>query len=691
MKDETKSKEQLSAELAEMRQRVATLEAAETERVRAEREIEERRMYLEGVLGAAPDAIVTLDAQHRIVEWNPGAESLFGYSRPEVIGQNIDHLITNPDTFEEAVGLSQVIITSEKDVPPAEMVRYRKDGSPVDVIAAGSPILIEDELIGIVAVYTDISERKRAEEALRESEERFRAIFETAQDSVFIKDRTQRYTLVNPAMEKLFELPASKLIGLTDEVIFGKEAGAHIKEMDSRVLNGECIEEEDSKPVKGIPTTFHVIKTPMRDNSGEIVGLCGIARDVTERVRAEQALRESNRRLEETLAELREAQKQLVQQERLAAVGQLAAGIAHGFNNMMTPIICYSDMMLNDPDLGPKDREKLTAIRQQGCRAADLTQQILDFGRQAILRRRELNLVPFMEGVKSLLASTLPENIRLHLSYTAGEMRVDVDPARLQQAVVNLALNARDAMPEGGDLHIGLDRVRSLPPSGRDTPQEEGREWVRLTVMDTGTGIPADVLPHIFEPFFSTRIPERIGLGLSQVHGIVKQHGGHIEVDTRVGEGTQFSIYLPAQLATRPERPAPPAEELALAQGQGETILVVEDDTTVRAALMDVLEMLNYRPLEAKDGREALTVIKQHKGDQGISLVLCDWVMPVMEGVELVRELQQQHRAVKVVILTGHSLDQETKARAPESVVGWAQKPPRLEQLAQVVARAMAE
>ena len=393
------------------------------------------------------------------------------------------------------------------------------------------------------------------------------------------------------------------------------------------------------------------------------------------------ALRQNNRRLEEALAELKAAQQQMVQQQRLAAVGQLAAGIAHEFNNLMASVILYSDMMLRVSDLSSRDRERLTTIRHQGRQAANIVQKILDFGRQAVLDRQDLDLLPYMVRLKSFLEGSLPKNIRLHLSCDAEEVTVRVDPARLQQALVNLALNAQDAMPEGGDLTLALG-LCDKPVAGKPLP--EGG-WACLAVTDTGTGIASEVLSHIFEPFFTTRLPLRSGLGLAQVHGIVAQHGGHVEVDTTVGEGTTFTVYLPALPPSPPE--ALPAATAELPQGGGETVLVVEDNPVMRQALVDGLDLLNYRTLTAVDGREALALYEQHA--QEIALVLSDLIMPEIGGMALCRALSKRHPEARVVILTGYPLEEGDEAMRDRCVVGWLKKPVDLDRLAEAVAQAL--
>jgi signal transduction histidine kinase/ActR/RegA family two-component response regulator len=408
--------------------------------------------------------------------------------------------------------------------------------------------------------------------------------------------------------------------------------------------------------------------------------------DITERKRAEEALRESNHRLEETLEELRDTQERMVQQERLAAVGQLAAGIAHDFNNILAGITLYTQMSLRTDELSSRVRERLTIIADQAERAADLIQQILDFGRRSMIKRRPLALVPFLEETVALLKRTLPESIQISFEYKAGEFVINADPTRIQQVIVNLALNAREAMPKGGELHITMSRdTKANDIKCVTCGQIVTGDWIQVKVKDSGTGILPNILPHIFEPFFTTRAPLGSGLGLAQVYGIVKQHGGHIDVETKVGHGTTFKLYLPSVQTSRPK--ATETEPLSLTQGRGETILVVEDDLAIQTALANALEMANYHVLKASNGKEALDIIEQHEGE--IPLVLSDWVMPLMGGLELVQEMRQRRPNIKVLMLTGHPLSKLAKESAPEEVIGWVQKPPSLEQLIETVARAL--
>jgi two-component system cell cycle sensor histidine kinase/response regulator CckA len=367
-------------------------------------------------------------------------------------------------------------------------------------------------------------------------------------------------------------------------------------------------------------------------------------------------------------------------------VGQLAAGIAHDFNNIMSVISLYADMSLRTRDLPTAMYERLETMDQQARRATELIQQILDFSRRAALERRPMDLRVFMKEQVRLLERTLPEHIQVDLAYDEGDFTVNADPTRMQQAMMNLAVNARDAMPKGGRLRIGLERIRVADANHAPLSEMEAREWVRVTVSDSGTGIPPDVLPHVFDPFFTTKARgEGTGLGLAQVYGIIKQHEGHADVESAVDKGTTFILYLPAMRLAQAEAQARRSEELA--QGQGETILVVEDSTVTRQARVEGLELLGYRVLQATNGWEALAVFRRHADE--IALVVSDLVMPGMGGQALFHALREQDPTLKVVMLSGHPLEQEMEDLRAQGLSAWLPKPPDLRQLSRALAQAL--
>jgi nitrogen-specific signal transduction histidine kinase/CheY-like chemotaxis protein len=386
------------------------------------------------------------------------------------------------------------------------------------------------------------------------------------------------------------------------------------------------------------------------------------------------------------VTEQREMRTAAEHQERLAAIGQLAAGIAHDFNNIIAAIILHSELMLAEPGLSDKGLMRQRTVLQQAHRAASLTQQVLDFSRRTALELRPMDLAPFIKETLKLLQRTLPESVQVSLSLEPGEYTVRADPARIQQVFMNLALNARDAMPGGGQLRFELSHMRAEP--GRSLPffDMAAGEWLVARVVDTGTGISPDDLPHIFEPFFTTKPQgEGTGLGLSQVFGIVRQHGGFIDVGSRIGEGTTFTIYLPALI--RGDAVATEVQVTGAPRGNGETILVVEDAASIRAAVCEILEALNYHTLQAANGEEALAVFEQHA--DRIDLVVSDLVMPEMGGKALHGALRRRRPGLKMILMTGYPLGGVTRELLQDQELSWLQKPLTTLGLAEAVHKAL--
>jgi len=368
----------------------------------------------------------------------------------------------------------------------------------------------------------------------------------------------------------------------------------------------------------------------------------------------------------------RENQERIQMQERLATVGQLAAGIAHDFNNIMAAILVYADLLTDDPHMPAISRERLGIIKQQVERAASLIRQILDFSRRSIMEASVLDLLPFIKELDKMLRRVMPETIALELSYRPGSYLVHADPTRLQQALMNLALNSRDAMANGGVLRFELGSVHLAP--GEKTPIADmpPGEWVRLVVEDNGEGILPENMAHIFEPFFTTKpVGQGTGLGLAQVYGIIKQHNGYLDVESQTGKGTRVRIFLPAYAE---EHSAPDRIDSSTSfDGFGKSVLVVEDDGATREALNALLEAYNYRVFTARNGVDALELMQT--SSQPVDLVISDVVMPKMGGIPLYRIVRENWPEVKVLFITGHPLEEESQAILEKGTVHWLQKP----------------
>jgi signal transduction histidine kinase len=479
----------------------------------------------------------------------------------------------------------------------------------------------------------------------QEQARRVQQIMDTVPDGVLLLDAGRRIVLANPAAWAFLSVladgfdpnePLSRLGGLPVEDLYRIQPETLWRELETKVA----------------PQRFFEVAARPVESMAHQEGLVLVLRDVTKE---------------------RENQSRIQMQERLATVGQLAAGIAHDFNNIMSAIVVYTDLLGMELQLHPASRERLGIIQQQVQRASSLIRQILDFSRRSIMEQADLDLLPFIKELDKLLGRVLPENIRLELTYQPGTYMVNADPTRLQQVFMNLALNARDAMPSGGTLHFELQRLSIRPESQPPFPGLAPGDWISIRVADSGAGIPAEVLPFIFDPFFTTKpVGKGTGLGLSQAYGIIQQHGGGIDVRSRPGEGTTFIIYLKA-LPVPEEAAALPQEPSQEIVGAGETVLIAEDDGAARNALRALLETQNYRVLAASNGVEALGLFE--KEPQSIELVVSDVVMPEMGGVALYQALRQRRPQVKMLFVTGHPLSEENQALLQDSQVRWLQKP----------------
>ncbi len=370
----------------------------------------------------------------------------------------------------------------------------------------------------------------------------------------------------------------------------------------------------------------------------------------------------------------RERERRLQMQERLATMGQFAAGVAHDFNNIVSAILVYTDVLKRDSEMSGRNMERVDVIQSQTQRASDLIRQILDFSRHSVIEYRLFDFVPLVKEVKKMLERMLPENIRIRFEVEGNNPQIMVhgDLARLQQMIMNLALNSRDAMPEGGEIRIQLRTTEvtefQIPP----LPSMDPGEWVQLLVSDEGVGIPDQELKHVFEPFYTTKDSEEgTGLGLAQVYGIVKQHGGYIDVDSEVGQGTTFSIYIP--LTGESKDTLRPRDESESLDGKEELALIVEDDESLRSALWHLFEECNYQVILATNGEKGLEILEQ-VGDR-VSLVVTDLVMPKMGGIEMYERARGLYPHKKFLFITGHQAASQKVDLIEDPFVRRLQKP----------------
>lgn len=483
--------------------------------------------------------------------------------------------------------------------------------------------------------------------ALDAQQQRLQAVVEHLPEGVVLLDQAGRIALVNHAAQA--HLAAVATMSPTGEVV------ALGDQPLEQLLGGPELEPREITSPEGRAGVFQFVARPLADGQGAVV----VVRDVTRE---------------------RESQKVAHQQARLAAVGQLAAGIAHDFNNILMTIVNSAELAIRRQADAAFVRGRLEVITGQGERAAALVRQICDFSRQSTPSLETVDLAQLLEQTTGLLERTLPESIRIVVTRTDGPFPVSADPNQLTQVLTNLAVNARDVMPLGGELRFQLGLEPGAGTAGVPGPGP----WVVLRVTDTGEGMPPEVRERIFDPFFTTKAPGRgTGLGLSQAYGIVTEHRGHITVESQPGKGTTFTLYLPSLpdggVATKAEG----GRELAM--GGGETLLVVEDEAPVRQALAQILTHLNYQTLTASSAEDALEVHAAHAGQ--VALVLSDLVMPGMGGLGLVRALRERDPRVPVLMMSGYIAD---SARVSvDGVLAWVEKPVTARRLGTVIQEAL--
>ncbi|MCX7000860.1 MAG: response regulator [Candidatus Sumerlaeota bacterium] len=683
---------------------------------------QESEKRFKDLVAMLPQTIFEMDINGNLTFANTTAYQMFGYTKEDLQkGLNALQMFI-PDDRERVLRDIQTQIR-EGIGKGKEYTALRKDGSTFPVITYSSLIKRNDEVIGLRGMVVDITEHKQTELEHRtfanlalnlvnaESPETFARILKDATlelfswDAFYIAERvkgTKTFKIVHTV-----DTIDGKKVSI-DEL---KEGPVELKLLP-QVATGQCYlwnrepGEETILPRFGDTSRPSASLMFVQITVGEeLLGVLSVqsyqpnrytekdlallkslmdhAAPAMRRIQVEQELRDTNRRLEETLVNLQDTQKQIVQQERLAAVGELAAGIAHDFNNMLQGISGYVELALLETDVKESTAKHLNNIFSLVDHATRLIRQILDFSRKAIMESIHLSLGSYIKEAINLLQRIIPENIKLRFIASPGSDWVYGDPTRIEQAIMNLVINARDAMPDGGELKIAISPFITEADKPAPYPSMPASQWVMVEVTDTGCGIPPENLPRIFAPFFTTKERGKgTGLGLSQVYGIVKQHGGYITADSEVGKGTKFAIYLPSFKEVKDE-----GEEasMGLQRGKNELILLAEDDPTVLLVNQARLEYLGYRVLTATDGKKALEIFDQSKGT--IDLVISDIVMPEIEGITLFRELQKRSPNVKMVLVTGYPM--EGNQEIMNLGVKIIQKPFGKEKLSQVVRQAI--
>jgi PAS domain S-box-containing protein len=573
------------------------------------------------------DIIGLIEADAGVRHLNPAFEAILGYRVEDWLGKNIFTLVW-PDDLPAAEALFARSLAAPGEVVTGQLRARHADG-PFRWLEGTVTNYADDPATrGIVFNCHDITARRQAEEVVLQNEQRLRVALDTADLAVFEMDTNLRYTWIyNPQLG----YSAEQVVGRTDHELLGED-GLHVMAIKRRVLeSGQRAREEVRVRAGGGEAAFDVMVEPRRSEAGAVVGLRGASLNISQ---------------------MKALHAQLLHSQKMETVGRLAGGIAHDFNNLLTVIGGRAELATTQLQAKDPLSEDIEEIRSAAARAAALTQQLLAFSRKQMLRPELVDLKRTVAEVSKLLKRLIGENIALVIAPAAEMATVLADPGQIEQVIVNLAINARDAMPNGGSLTIETQHAELGETAARRLAVPPG-SFVRLAVSDTGIGMDAATVERIFEPFFTTKPPgSGTGLGLSTVYGIVTQSGGGISVDSEIGKGSTFTIYLPRiEGAAHASRTTPSA---AVSPGIG-IVLVVEDEAPVRRLAVDVLTAAGYRVIEAASGMEALQAMQ--RGEGPIDLMVTDVVMPGMSGVELAGRLAKSHPGMQVLYTSGFTDD----------------------------------
>ena len=637
----------------EMLQFVSTQVEAAIERTRAEQALRASEARLKAVLHSALDAHVAMDDAGRVTSWNQQAESMFGWAEREVLGQRLaDIIVPHAHREAHAAGLRRFLATGEGPIlnQRIELNALRRDGTEFPVELAVAPVRVGSSWL-FSAFVRDITGRRAADEALRVSEQKFGSAFQAHPSPMAIATLADaRWVDVNESLLRLFGMNRAETVGRS-----GYELGIWRRDelrvqMLAQLRAGGVFRDVE---VEWLTRSGEVRSGLL---SAEVIAFAGEPhfllhfQDITERKQLE--------------VQLRQAQK-------MEAIGRLAGGVAHDFNNVLTAIFGYVDILREELPADSTAQRDLAEVRKASERAASLTKQLLAFSRQQVLEPMVLEPTALIEDFEKMLHRLIGEDVELRLSLARDTGNVLADPGQLQQVLMNLAVNARDAMPTGGKLILETANAElSEQYAELHQPVVPGR-YVMLAVSDTGTGMTPETRARIFEPFFTTKEKGKgTGLGLSTVYGIVKQSGGYVWVYSELGRGTTFKIYLP-RVDAAPDTLLPAREPVTVAGT--ETILLAEDDAVLRPLAKGLLEKLGYTVLDAADAVEALEAARQYT--EVIHLLLTDVVMPGASGRELARQLESHRPDVKVLYVSGYTDDAIVHHGMLEPGLNFLQKP----------------
>lgn len=637
MRDENIARGCLIRKLQKLNQGIVEWEKTKAQLKQAQELLQKERETFFPILHKAPYGIALIDNDGKFIYINPAFTNITGYALEDISsGRKWFHIVSFFVEYREEIIKSQKRDVVEKCIEKTFSITC-KNGEIKEI--EFRPTLLDDGRI--VVILFDITERKRAEEALSHSEEQYRLIAENTKDLICTLDLQGNFHYVSPSFKEVLGYSPEELRDLNAfSLIHPDDREPTMKIYQQALINKEARNAEFRfRHKNGNWCVFESVGNWIFNGNGAPRESVLVSRDITERKQAE-----------EKMAAL---QVQLGQSQKMEAIGRLAGGIAHDFNNILAVIQGYSDLCLSGIPKENPLREDIQEITNAVKRAANLISQLLAFSRRQTMEMEVINLNPLLQNLEKMLRRVIGEDVELVTTLPDDLGRVKADPGQIEQILLNLTVNARDAMPSGGKLTIETANVTLKENNRQNHMVLTPGHYVMISITDTGLGMTQEVKERIFEPFFTTKeIGKGTGLGLSMVYGIVKQSGGHIGVDSEPGKGATFRIYLP-----RVDEPVVEVDEKEIGGPPlgNETILVVEDEEEVRKLVARSLKKQGYKVLEASQGKEVFSLCEEQGGP--IHLMVTDVVMPEMTGVELAKHIKQVYPEIKVLYMSGYTSD----------------------------------
>jgi two-component system cell cycle sensor histidine kinase/response regulator CckA len=587
------------------------------------------------VAETASDAIISIDQDSTILFANPATERIFGYTISEILGQQVTLLMPECLRQLHKAAVHQYLSTGQKHIPwtGLQLAGWHKSGKEIPLEISFGEHVSEGQHI-FTGILRDVSERSRIELELRHSQEKYAKMIHSSPDAITLRSLPdRRYIEISEGFTRLTGYTAEEVIGKTpSEIGIWSDDAPHTEILENLQRQGAVREVEFSFRTKSGERRYATVSA-VRLTLGADSYMLSTSRDVTER---------------------RSLERQLLQSQKMDAIGRLAGGVAHDFNNLLGVILGQTELLQSEFENNASIHRRAEAIEHAGRRAADLTRQLLAFSRQQFMEPRVVDTNAIVQDLEKLLKRLIGEDVELTIHLQADAGNIKVDASQLEQILMNLAVNARDAMPDGGKLILETAHVELDEAYARQHLGAQAGDFLMLVVSDTGTGMDSQTLARIFEPFFTTKPDGRgTGLGLSTVYGIVKQHNGYIMAYSEVGHGTTFRIYFPRVREAAELRKQ--GSSLVESVKGSETILIVEDEEALRELARELLEAHGYQVLQAERGENAIRLVESSQTP--IDLLLTDVVMPGMGGRQLAKRLRELRPGLHVLYMSGYTDD----------------------------------